>query len=98
MIGANCTVPVDSMAQIAQELRNSTHLPLFLQPNAGQPALWDGQTIYGETPEHFAEVARRLPEEGARILGGCCGTDASFIKALKIALDGTPATSKEVHR
>ena len=87
VVGANCTVTVDGMVQVARRLREGTTLPLILQPNAGRPELIEGQTVYQETPERFAEGAPGLTAEGARIVGGCCGTDPRFIVAVREALD-----------
>ena len=36
----------------------------YAQPNAGQPRLEAGETVYDETPEHFAAVVADVP--GAR--------------------------------
>ena len=56
------------------------------QPNAGQPRLEAGETVYAETPEHFAAVVATYPALGAGIVGGCCGTPPASIAALAAAL------------
>jgi methionine synthase I (cobalamin-dependent) len=86
VVGANCTVAIDGMVQVAHRLREGTSLPLILQPNAGRPELVDGHVLYRETPEGFAERVPDLVAEGARIVGGCCGTDPRFIVAVRGAL------------
>ena len=58
----------------------------YAQPNAGQPRLEAGETIYEETPEHFAAVVATYPALGAGIVGGCCGTPPAAIAALAAAL------------
>lgn len=88
VVGANCTVTIEHMPAIAAALRKGTSLPLMLQPNAGQPEVVEGKTLYKETPDHFASMAPALVEAGARIIGGCCGTDPRFITAIRQALDG----------
>jgi 5-methyltetrahydrofolate--homocysteine methyltransferase len=87
VVGANCTVTVDTMIQVGQALQQATTLPLILQPNAGNPEVIDGKTLYRETPEHFASRLPELIAAGGRIIGGCCGTDPRFIAAVKTALE-----------
>ncbi len=50
----------------------------------------DGQTVFNVEPEEFAEVGKKLVEEGAAIIGGCCGTTPEHIRALKEAVKGIP--------
>lgn len=94
-VGANCSVTIDRMPQIAKDLRQGTDLPLILQPNAGDPRLVDGRTVYGETAENFAAQVPALIAGGARIIGGCCGTDPRFIRATREVLDKLIAASPE---
>ena len=54
------------------------------------PELIDGQTVFNVEPEEFAEVGKKLVEEGAAIIGGCCGTTPEHIRALKEAVKGIP--------
>jgi S-methylmethionine-dependent homocysteine/selenocysteine methylase len=35
------------------------------------------------TPDRYATTARAWVEQGARIVGGCCGSNAEHVKALK---------------
>lgn len=86
VVGANCTVAIDKMVQVGQALKQATTLPLILQANAGKPEVVKGETVYGETPEHFASRAPDLVAAGGRIIGGCCGTNPRFITALRNAL------------
>lgn len=65
-------------------------IPLLAKPNAGMPELIDGQTVFNVEPEEFAEVGKKLVEEGAAIIGGCCGTTPEHIRALKEAVKGIP--------
>lgn len=44
---------------------------------------------YDETPEMFGNIIRKFAMEGAvNMVGGCCGTDPTFIKAIKEAVEG----------
>jgi len=86
-LGANCGQGIEGFVKITQRLRAAAHLPLWIKPNAGLPEIVDGRTVYAQTPEKFAEVARRLVELGATFIGGCCGTTPEFIRALRAKLD-----------
>ncbi|MGD9509623.1 MAG: homocysteine S-methyltransferase family protein, partial [Geminicoccaceae bacterium] len=44
---------------------------------------------YSGTPEVMAEYARLARDSGARVIGGCCGTTAAHVAAMRAALDGT---------
>ena len=73
-IGMNCSAgPVEAL-EIIREFREKTELPLYFKPNSGM-----GETY---SAEQFAlEVAPAL--EFVKYIGGCCGTDASYIRRLK---------------
>lgn len=87
VIGANCTVTADSMIEVGRALSDACSVPIMLQPNAGQPEVVGDKTIYRETPEQFAAYSKELVENGASIIGGCCGTDPRFIAAVRNILD-----------
>jgi len=82
VIGANCGQGIESYAPLCQRLRRSTSLPIWIKPNAGLPELKEGRTLYRTTPEGFARHAGALCAAGADFLGGCCGTNPDFIRAL----------------
>ena len=42
----------------------------------------NGATTYQMDPEEFADGAARLVEAGADFIGGCCGTNPDYIRAL----------------
>ncbi len=82
-LGVNCSTGPADMANIIREMAEVTSIPLIAKPNAGMPAAMpDGSTAYNMSVEEFVVEIDELIEAGAEILGGCCGTDPSFIKAL----------------
>lgn len=90
-IGANCSTGPDKMASIIREMAEVTTVPILAKPNAGLPSLnADGQTVYDMKEEAFAEGMKTIVEAGASIVGGCCGTAPSYIKALKAAVGKMP--------
>ena len=86
VVGCNCSIEADEMVGLVGELRAATAAPIVAQPNAGQPRLEGGQTLYDETPAHFAAVMPELVAQGANAVGGCCGTTPEHIAALVAAL------------
>jgi 5-methyltetrahydrofolate--homocysteine methyltransferase len=86
VIGANCGQGIESYAALCQRLHASTPLPIWIKPNAGLPELVDGGTHYQTAPEAFAKHAPALLAAGASFLGGCCGTNPDFIRAMQTAV------------
>ena len=83
-VGFNCVAADDMTPYLVSKLRRCTKLPLVCKPNAGVPVIGSsGLPEYSMTPEDFAAVMRRCQENGAALLGGCCGTDPGFIAALQ---------------
>ncbi len=82
-VGANCgELEPEKMAVLASLFSKSTSLPVIIQPNAGKPVLQeDGTTSFTMGPEEFAEALMRCIDNGATIVGGCCGTTPGHIRA-----------------
>jgi len=96
-IGANCTLGPQGLLDVLSELARWTSLPLTAQPNAGPPTLTDGQFQYTADPAYFARHARRFVQLGCTLVGGCCGTTPTHIKAVATAVSGLePAERRPV--
>jgi 5-methyltetrahydrofolate--homocysteine methyltransferase len=85
-LGANCTLSPGPMAELAQEMRGLTELPILVQPNAGQPRLEEGRAVYDLSPDDFAAGTAALADAGARMVGGCCGAGPAYVRALAARL------------
>lgn len=81
-IGVNCSTGPDKMSELVDTIYHYTSLPVMAKPNNGLPQLIDGKTVYPMTAEEFAKEARALVLNGARVLGGCCGSTPEHIRAL----------------
>ena len=83
-VGFNC-VAADMMTPfLISKLRRYVKGPLVCKPNAGVPFIGaDGIPVYPQTPDEFAAIVKHCHENGADILGGCCGTAPEFIAAVK---------------
>jgi 5-methyltetrahydrofolate--homocysteine methyltransferase len=87
VIGANCTLGSNQMIELIREMTNLTSFPLSVKPNAGQPRLEGGMTVYNQTPEEFASDIGEMINLGVKIVGGCCGTSPIHIKQLKLLIN-----------
>ena len=81
-LGLNCSLGPCEMKKIAEDLCRYSSLPVIVKPNAGLPETVNGQMVYNVSPEDFASEMAEIAENGAVILGGCCGTNPDYIKAL----------------
>ena len=81
-VGLNCSLGPSDMLEGLKRLREVTDKPLSIQPNAGLPRRVEGRTLYMCTPEYMAEYAKRFYENGARMIGGCCGTTPAHIREI----------------
>lgn len=60
---------------------------MMAYPNAGMPKLDENhKTVYTQTPTEMAGHVPTLIEAGAYLIGGCCGTTPSHIKAFREAI------------
>jgi len=90
-VGVNCSEGPEGLLPIVKQYLRVSSLPVILKPNAGLPRMENGKTIYDISPSDFAALMRQAAENGARILGGCCGTTPEHIRALAEAVrDLTP--------
>jgi 5-methyltetrahydrofolate--homocysteine methyltransferase len=88
VIGANCGLGIEFFETVTKRLRAATTLPVWIKPNAGLPEVVAGEIVYKTTPEEFASYALGIREAGAQFIGGCCGTNPDFVRALVRTLGG----------
>lgn len=87
LVGSNCTLEAKGMAELARMLLIELSMPLLFQPNAGTPQITADGIVYPQGSEEFAGYAEEMLRAGAKAIGGCCGSDASHIKALREMID-----------
>ena len=83
-VGFNC-VSMDMMTPyLVSKLRRHVKGPLLCKPNAGNPIIDEhGVAQYDMIPSQFAALAQDCLNNGATLLGGCCGTNPDFIAAMQ---------------
>lgn len=82
-VGFNCVAADMMTPYLVSKLRRYTRLPLICKPNAGIPTIGgDGIAQYDMSPEAFSGIVKQCCDNGASILGGCCGTTPAHIAAI----------------
>ena len=78
-LGLNCSFGATQMKPFLKELARKAPYYISAYPNAGLP---NSMGLYDETAETMAPRMGELVDEGlVNIIGGCCGTDETFIAA-----------------
>lgn len=85
-IGLNCSLGPDKMLEVLPAFEKYSSTPTLIMPNAGLPKVVDGKTVFDVTIDDFVKYMKKAANMGARILGGCCGTNPEYIKKLSEAL------------
>ena len=106
--GLNCSVGPGEMVTQLRRLYEHARVPLIAKPNAGIPEIRGDETVYNCPPKQFTAHLQEMAEAGVRIFGGCCGTTAEHIAALKTgtallqpaptrpqSTDGLPAATEQ---
>jgi len=83
-------IPPDHVDGMLSHLRDFTDLPLGVHPNVGYLTSDGWHVDAGAGPDQFARMAVRWREEGAQLIGGCCGVGPEQIGAARAALAGRP--------
>lgn len=95
VVGANCSAGPDRMLPIIQAMSQATNLHILAKPNAGNPEPGpNGSVRYNLTEDGFAISMMELIENGANIVGGCCGTSPDYIRKLCYLAQNMNFTSK----
>ena len=82
-VGFNCVAADMMTPYLVSKLRRYVKIPLMCKPNAGVPTIGDdGIAVYAQTPAEFADIVRQCRDNGADLLGGCCGTAPEYIAEL----------------
>ena len=82
-VGINCSVGPDQLVSVVRNIKENVSIPVIAKPNAGMPVIDDqGNAVYNMNAQNFAEHMKVLIENGASVIGGCCGTTPDFIREI----------------
>ena len=95
--GFNCALGAQELRQYIAELSSISDAHVSAHPNAGLPNEF-GE--YDETPEEMAEELADWARSGyLNIIGGCCGTSPTHIKAIvKAVQDCSPRIIPDIEK
>jgi betaine-homocysteine S-methyltransferase len=98
VLGVNCEQEPDRLLTIIREMRNAVTVPIAAQPAAFRTT--DATPCFTRLPEFpdemeaiqlprssFERFARIAKDEGIQYLGGCCGSNAAYIRAFARGLE-----------
>ncbi|GHS99630.1 5-methyltetrahydrofolate--homocysteine methyltransferase [Planctomycetales bacterium] len=89
--GCNCSVGPEMMTEWLRALKPYSTIPLFAKPNAGQPRIVNGKTVFPMDAAAFAAHFPALVAAGANLVGGCCGSSPEHLAAAATAIKNLPA-------
>jgi methionine synthase / methylenetetrahydrofolate reductase(NADPH) len=94
MIGTNCTIGPQRMLLVAEDLVRYSAVPVSAQPNAGQPRRTGPRSFeFAIDGGYFSRYLTRFADAGVTLVGGCCGTTPTHIRAAAEAVRGQAATA-----
>lgn len=71
---------------------------LISKGNARIPKYVNGHIHYDGTPELMADYAEMARDDGATIIGGCCGTMPEHLTAMRKTLETRPSANTPSHQ
>ncbi|MGI9364108.1 MAG: betaine--homocysteine S-methyltransferase [Rhizobiaceae bacterium] len=92
-VGANCGVGATDLLFSILDMTGSGPtaeggtIAVIAKANCGVPRVSGDKVIYTGTPELMADYAKLAMDAGAKIIGGCCGTSAGHLQAMRAAID-----------
>ena len=97
IVGANCEQEPKRMLSILREMRTAVDVPIAAQPAAFRttddipcftrmPQFPDQLETIQLSRQEFTDFARTAKAEGIGYIGGCCGSNPAYIRALEAGL------------
>ena len=81
-IGVNCSLGPKQLLPIVKRITELANVPVIVQANAGLPIIENNEAIYKMTANEFFLGVKEFVDLGVSIIGGCCGTNETFIKEI----------------
>ena len=88
-VGFNCVAADMMTPYLVTKLRRYVRGPLICKPNAGNPVIdRQGVAQYSMSALEFTQIMGSCANNGATLLGGCCGTNPEYMAQMIKALSG----------
>jgi homocysteine S-methyltransferase len=95
VIGTNCTIGPQRMLVVAEDLVRYSAVPVSAQPNAGQPRRTGPRSFeFAIDGGYFSRYLTRFADAGVTLVGGCCGTTPTHIRAVAETLRTQPSSAQ----
>lgn len=92
-IGFNCISGPKHLQELIRRVdRRGCRKYLSVMPNAGYPTRINNRTFYSNNQAYFAGIMHEIARDGAAIIGGCCGTEPSYIREIAQMLNEAPVS------
>ncbi len=95
-IGSNCGSSLEDMYSVSKIMGSNSPLPFSIQPNAGLPHLEGDRVVYNSSPDEMAEFSLKFYEEGASIIGSCCGSTPEHTRKIAELLKGKKVRRRSI--
>ncbi|WP_455537729.1 homocysteine S-methyltransferase family protein [Terrisporobacter sp.] len=82
VLGVNCSLGPKQLLPIVKTITELCNVPVIVQANAGLPIIKEGKAVYEMSDEEFFQGVKKFVDLGVSIIGGCCGTNETFIKKI----------------
>lgn len=92
-VGANCGVGATDLLFSILDMTatgataENGNIAVIAKANCGVPRVSGDKVIYTGTPDLMARYVELAIDAGAKIIGGCCGTSADHLAAMRGAID-----------
>ncbi len=97
-IGSNCGRGLSDMLKVSKKFSENSILPFTIQPNAGIPKVRDSVLEYPSTPKEMADYSRLFYENGASIIGSCCGSTPEHTRKIAEAVKGKRVIRRNIKK
>ena len=94
-IGVNCSLGPNQLLPIVERIVETANIPVMVQANAGLPSIIDGKAVYDINPDDYFKGVEKFVTTGAKIIGGCCGTNPDYINKISDNVDSVKIGKKK---
>ena len=88
-IGFNCGVGPSHLSRLLKR-QDLGSLIVSVVPNAGYADQIENRMVYRDNSGYFCEALEEIADLGVNVIGGCCGTNPSYISKLAHTLGHRP--------
>ncbi len=95
VIGLNCICGPRHMANLLRYF-DFKQDQVSIMPNAGYPTVLKNKSYYHNNQDYYGEIILEMIKKGVKIVGGCCGSEPSYIQAMYQRIQAKPLVQVEV--